>query len=174
MDLIRACDVEQFKKNLGAELKNIRRNERRLSRAEVCERMAQITGNEDFSVQTLGTYEQGTRNFTVARLLEVCAALDVRADKLFASVYERTFPDQVTQNFDLITVNLSLITESEDARLQPLRPWAQEALHHSGRSQLVLDRTGLRAFTHQTGLTQDELLALLRGIDAVTLHKAAA
>ncbi|CRK57667.1 hypothetical protein [Alloactinosynnema sp. L-07] len=87
---------------------------------------------------TLGTYEQGTRHRTVARLFELCDTLGVRASEILAAIENDA--DNATENdseaqvgparFDGVTVDgatvdLVAMSVSHPSSLRPLRLWAE-------------------------------------------------
>lgn len=177
MNLLTTDDLNNFKKALGLELRNVRKNVRRWPRRTLRDEMLRHGGDEEISIQSLGTYELGTRTLTVTRLLQIAAVLGVHADDMFSQAYKRAFPNRDLDDAELITVNLYLLTQAKDARLQPLVAWAQARFNQADRNPLAvvtLDRTGIQAFVNQTGVAEDRLLDLLSKIGALKLAALAA
>ena len=122
------------------------------------------------SLQTLGTYESGTRRCSVARLFELCEALDVFADDLLAGVYARTAPEDSTGRFVL---DLERVVCDRGSDLVPLRRWAHEWLGQVGRdrpSVIVLGTSALEDMARLCDVTTNELIWRLRELGCRETH----
>lgn len=109
-------DAELYQKLLGEELRTVRR-ERGLTRAQLRDRMT-----VDLSLQTLATYELGTRQCSVVRLVELCHGLDIRAEDMLARVARRL------PAAEALVVSLVRIIQSPHPELAPLQRWAKASV----------------------------------------------
>ena len=93
-------DTAAYQRVLGDELRSLRK-QRGWTRKELNRRL-----QSDISLQTLATYELGTRQCSVVRLVEICVALGVPAHEVLARVHERVFGDAPAGHLsvDLATV----------------------------------------------------------------------
>ena len=78
-------DTVAYQRVLGDEIRSLRK-QRGWTRKELNKRL-----QTEISLQTLATYELGTRQCSVVRLVEICHALDVPAHEVLARVHERFF-----------------------------------------------------------------------------------
>ncbi|MGX7829643.1 helix-turn-helix domain-containing protein [Actinokineospora sp. 24-640] len=81
------------------------------TRADLVERM-----DSDMHVQTIASYEQGTRHCTVARLVEISRALGTVAPELFAFALQRA---EIDLDRTGVRVDLHAITGDHRAELAP-------------------------------------------------------
>lgn len=104
---------------LGNELRSAR-EDRGLSRAEIVERLG-------FSIQTqtLATYEQGTRQCTVSRFVEICYAIGVSAPVVLTSALQKA---KVDLRLLTLRVDIEAIVVDMRESLQPLRLWARNQI----------------------------------------------
>uniref|UniRef100_UPI003F49812B helix-turn-helix domain-containing protein n=1 Tax=Amycolatopsis sp. CA-151526 TaxID=3239921 RepID=UPI003F49812B len=108
----------ELAEQLGDELRTIRTGQG-LTRKELRARLPQ-----DLAVQSLATYELGTRHVTVTRLFQLSAALNVRPSTII-----RRVEDQLALEPEPgFTLRLDTLTRSSDAELAPLRRWASVVL----------------------------------------------
>ena len=137
---------------LGVELRRVRQ-ERGWTREELI-RLAKL----DIAMQTLATYELGTRVMPVPRLFDLANALGVPPELLVSRVHRRLRP----QDRDLVEVDLRALAMVEREDLGPARRWAEQRL----RSINWRDHT---VFLDHNALT---LLAQLCGMPAPRLRAA--
>lgn len=104
---------------LGDELRQARK-QRGWFRRDV-----QVRLPSDVSLQTLATYELGTRGIGVVRLIELCAVLDVSAPELLSRTLRQVV---TTKNLDELHLDLRLLVDDERLSLAPLRGWARAQL----------------------------------------------
>src|SRR5256714_9428176 len=76
-------DSDLYQRVLGEELRKLRRR-RGWTRKELNQHL-----QSDISLQTLATYELGTRQCSVVRLVELCMAMDERPQDLPGRVHGR-------------------------------------------------------------------------------------
>ncbi|MGH3515829.1 MAG: helix-turn-helix domain-containing protein [Haloechinothrix sp.] len=148
-------DVEAYQRVLGDELRAARKN-LGWTRKELNEKL-----QSEISLQTLATYELGTRQCSVVRLAEICLAMGVQPHDLLARVHTRLFgtPSQVR-------LNLRHIVDDEQPELLPLRRWATARLRQPATSpeEIHLDPPALERMAELCGLTTADLLARLRAL----------
>jgi transcriptional regulator with XRE-family HTH domain len=148
------CDV--FARVLGDELRRAR------GRLGWTRKQLQSRLRSELSLQTLGTYETGTRRCSVARLVELCEALGVLAHELLARVYERT------ENLDSagrFVLDLDRVVHDRGSDLVPLRRWAHERLEQVGYDQpsaVPLGMSALEDMAQLCDVTTNELIWRLR------------
>ncbi|WP_410597854.1 helix-turn-helix domain-containing protein [Amycolatopsis sp. lyj-23] len=106
-------DAELYQKLLGEELRAVRRA-RGWTRKQLRARM-----KIDLSLQTLATYELGTRQCSVVRLAELCCGLGIRPEEVLARVARRLPVG------DELVVSLVRIIASPRPELAPLQRWAK-------------------------------------------------
>jgi hypothetical protein len=121
-----------------------------------------VTLRSEVSLQTLGTYESGTRRCSVARLFELCEALGVLAHDLLARVYARI---EHLDSAGGLVLDLDHVVRDRGADLVPLRRWAHEWLDQVGRnrpSAVILGISALEDMAQLCDVTTDELIWRLR------------
>ncbi|GAB3587029.1 helix-turn-helix domain-containing protein [Amycolatopsis endophytica] len=151
-------DNDLYQRVLGEELRKLRRR-RGWTRKELNQHL-----QSDISLQTLATYELGTRQCSVVRLVELCLAMDELPQDLLARVHRRVFADEPGK----IRLDLSRIVADDRAELLPLRRWAEDRLRHTGAPRDVrLDRAALSWMAQLCGLDVPGLLDRLRAISGV-------
>jgi transcriptional regulator with XRE-family HTH domain len=105
---------------LGQEIRAAR-EDRGLSRAELVERL-----HASIQSQTLATYEQGTRQCTVLRFVEICQAIGVSAPDVLTSALNKARVDLRTLT---LRVDVSALASTDDeGTISQLRQWAQNLL----------------------------------------------
>lgn len=142
----------EYQRVLGEELRKLRKS-RGWTRKELNQRL-----QSEISLQTLATYELGTRQCSVARLVELCLAMDELPQDLLAKVHKRVFTEEPGQ----IRLNLQEISKDSRPELGPLRRWAQGRLATSPDPQVQLDVSAVEHMAQLCGLSTPELLAKLR------------
>ena len=154
-------DTATYQRVLGDELRRLRK-QRGWTRRDLNRRL-----QSDISLQTLATYELGTRQCSVVRLVEICIAMDEVPHDLLARVHQRVFSDSPVGR---IRIDLRKIVRDEQEELQPLRRWAKGRLadtngHHG--PDVSLDISALERMAELCGLETVELIARLRQITGV-------
>lgn len=147
-------DAEEYQRVLGEELRKLRRR-RGWTRKELGERL-----QTEISLQTLATYELGTRQCSVVRLVELCIALGEPPHELLAKVHRRMFAEQPGK----VRIDLAATIADNAPELLPLRRWAQrqpaESDEAGGYAQL--DRAAIDWLAKLCGLDIDVLLTHLQ------------
>ncbi len=150
---------------LGDELKRIR-TERNWTRRQLQARLS-----SDISLQTLATYELGTRQCSVARLVELCQALGVLAHEVLARAYERTV--RVDDGGRLV-IDLELLVRDRRSELLPLRRWASAQLGHirpDQRRAVPLELPALENLAELCGVSTSDLITKLHELDSAGSHE---
>jgi transcriptional regulator with XRE-family HTH domain len=149
-------DADSYQRVLGEELRNARR-ERGWTRKQLQQRLS-----SGISLQTLATYELGTRQCSVVRLAELCQALGVSPHDLLARVHQRLFAKERPGQ---IRVDLALVVRDQQPELLPLRRWAQDRLSKAGPGAtqgIHLDLAALEQLAQLCDLTTADLISRLR------------
>ncbi|EHR52223.1 Helix-turn-helix protein [Saccharomonospora marina XMU15] len=149
-------DADAYQRVLGEELRKLRKK-RGWTRKELNDRL-----QSDISLQTLATYELGTRQCSVVRLVEICLALDEPPHELLGRVHRRVFSDEPGK----LRINLATVAADDQAELGPLRRWAQGRLALSDTPDVHLDRTALDRMAELCGLETQELVKRLQELSA--------
>ncbi|GAA3888089.1 helix-turn-helix domain-containing protein [Saccharothrix violaceirubra] len=152
-------DTAEYQRVLGDELRGLRK-QRGWTRKELNRRL-----QSDISLQTLATYELGTRQCSVVRLAEICLALGVPAHQVLARVHERVFGDAPTGH---LAVDLTAVIADDRPQLLPLRRWAQGRLtqlppHRT--AEVHLDQPALEYMAQLCGMETADLIKTLRDLD---------
>lgn len=140
---------------LGDELRILRRR-RGWTRRDLLKRL-----ELDISLQTIATYEQGTRQCSVIRLWELTEALDVPLDQLVARVLERVGEREYSGLF----VDLRAAERTTEDQLGPLRGWAKVQMStrpDNGAPVVRLDGAALDSLAELCGLNTADLVRLSR------------
>lgn len=151
-------DTAAYQRVLGDELRTLRK-QRGWTRKELNKRL-----QTEISLQTLATYELGTRQCSVVRLVEICHALNIPAHEVMARVHGRVFGD--TPNGHL-ALSLDDVVANDTPKLGPLRRWAQGRLLQlaPGHTHEVhLDLPALEYMAQLCQLSTVELIRTLRGL----------
>ncbi len=117
-------DAEHYQRVLGDELRKLRRG-RGWTRKELNAHL-----QSEISLQTLATYELGTRQCSVVRLVELCVAMDELPQDLLAKVHSRVFTEEPGR----VRVDLRRVVAEAGPELTPLRRWAEGRLRQIGAS----------------------------------------
>jgi transcriptional regulator with XRE-family HTH domain len=153
-------DATSYQRVLGDELRRVRK-QRGWTRKELQQRL-----QSEISLQTLATYELGTRHCSVVRLVELCMAMDVLPQDLLARVHDRLFPgDRPGQ----IRVDLSRVARDPPPELQPLQRWARDRLSQAeigANPEVHLDLAALEQMAELCGLQTVDLIGKLRMMNA--------
>lgn len=152
-------DTATYQRVLGDELRRLRK-QRGWTRRDLNRRL-----QSDISLQTLATYELGTRQCSVVRLVEICLALDEVPHELMARVHQRVFSDSPVGR---IRIDLRKVVRDTQPELLPLRRWAKGRLTElngtPGSADVNLDISALERMAELCGLETVELIARLRTI----------
>jgi transcriptional regulator with XRE-family HTH domain len=161
-------DVGVYQRVLGDEIRRLRKK-RGLTRKQLNRRL-----QSEISLQTLATYELGTRQCSVVRLVEICVALDEQPHELLARVHERVFTDSPRGR---IRLDLRQVVRDDHDELLPLRRWARGRLDHqpgtAASAEVQLDFAALEQLAALCGLDTVELIALLRRIGGAAPERVA-
>lgn len=117
---------------LGDEIRRARVG-RRHTRESVAHRLPYRISDD-----TIATYELGTRQCSVLRLIDICQVLGVSASRLLDNVLRRANPDPRATE---LTVDLRAVARHGSAVLGPLRGWAAIRLEQNP-SQCVVHLSG--------------------------------
>lgn len=148
-------DSENYQRVLGNELRTLRKS-RGWTRKQLNARL-----QSTISLQTLATYEHGTRQCSVVRFAEICLALGEKPHDVLAKVDRRLF----TTASDEIRVDLAKIAQSAEPRLAPLRRWAADRLRETdvgSGSEVTLTTAAVERMAELCGTTSGDLLDQLR------------
>lgn len=116
-------DSDEYQRVLGEELRELRK-QRGWTRKALGEQL-----ESGISLQTLATYELGTRQCSVVRLAQLCLAMGEQPQELLARVQRRVCPDQPGGVRIRLSTLAALDTADPDtAELAPLRRWARGRL----------------------------------------------
>ncbi|MFC4858034.1 helix-turn-helix domain-containing protein [Actinophytocola glycyrrhizae] len=152
-------DTATYQRILGDELRRLRK-QRGWTRRDLNRRL-----QSDISLQTLATYELGTRQCSVVRLVEICLALDEVPHELMARVHQRVFSDSPVGR---IRVDLRKVAQDTQPELLPLRRWAKGRLAElngtHGPVDVSLDISALERMAELCGVETVELIGRLRAI----------
>ncbi len=152
-------DTDMYQRILGEELRKLR-TQRGWTRKELGERL-----QSGISLQTLATYELGTRQCSVVRLAELCLAMGELPQNLLARVHSRLFAHEADQ----VRVNLADVVADEQPELLPLRRWARGRLAAGGSPDVRFDRATLEQLASLCELRIEELVTRLKKFSAATL-----
>ena len=151
-------DTATYQRVLGDELRRLRK-QRGWTRRDLNRRL-----QSDISLQTLATYELGTRQCSVVRLVEICIALGEVPHELIARVHQRVFSDSPVGR---IRIDLRKVVRDPQQELLPLRRWAKGRLaENTGQqpAEVSLDIAALERMAELCGLETVDLIGRLRTI----------
>jgi transcriptional regulator with XRE-family HTH domain len=154
-------DAETYQRILGDELRKLRR-QRGWTRKELNQRL-----QSEISLQTLATYELGTRQCSVVRLVELCVAMDELPQDLLAKVHRRVFVDEPGR----VRVDLTKVIADTQPELLPLRRWAEDRLIHSTGAvapEIQLDLAALERMAELCGIPTVDLVGRLRRLTTMS------
>ncbi|MFL6123699.1 XRE family transcriptional regulator, partial [Actinophytocola sp.] len=115
----------------------------------------------------LATYELGTRQCSVVRLVEICLALGEVPHDLMARVHQRVFADSPVGR---IRIDLRKIVRDTQPELLPFRRWAKGKLSETNGThpaEVSLDITALERMAELCRLETVELIGRLRMLSGV-------
>ncbi|OXM60012.1 helix-turn-helix domain-containing protein [Amycolatopsis vastitatis] len=146
-------DADVYQRILGEELRMLRR------RCGWTRKDLQRQLPSGISVQTLATYELGSRQCSVVRLVELCLAMDELPQHLIARVHQRVVVDEPGH----IRVNLRSLAALVEPHLEPLRRWAEDRLRQPGSGEEIrLELGALYRMAELCDLDPAELVVLMR------------
>jgi len=150
-------DAMTYQRVLGDELRKLRK-QRGWTRKVLQGRL-----QTEVSLQTLATYELGTRQCSVVRLAEICLALEALPHDLLARVHGRIFTDTPGEH---IRLELSRVVEDGQPELLPLRRWARDRLRAAGArtGEVQLDLPALEQLAELCGVDTVDLMGRLRQV----------
>lgn len=152
-------DAAAYQRILGDELRRLRK-QRGLTRRDLNHRL-----QSDLSLQTLATYELGTRQCSVVRLVEICLALEESPATLLARVGERYFGDTTSGR---LRVDLRKVVQADQRDLAPFQRWAAGKLAEGGDDgrpgEVSLGIGALERLAELCGLETVDLIARIRSI----------
>lgn len=149
-------DVVSYQRVLGDEIRRLRKK-RGWTRKELNDRL-----QSDISLQTLATYELGTRQISVIRLVELCVALGELPHELIARVHERVFAGEESGR---LRIDLRAVVRDTQVELLPLRRWALGRLNEQdSASEVSLDIAALERMAELCGIELVDLITRLRRI----------
>ncbi|MGH3862282.1 helix-turn-helix domain-containing protein [Actinokineospora sp.] len=151
-------DAAVYQRVLGDEIRRLRK-QRGWTRKELNRRL-----QTEISLQTLATYELGTRQCSVVRLVEICFALDEHPHELMARVHDRVFSGSTVGR---IRVDLRSVVHERGSDLLPLRRWAAERLtEHTGPTpaEVHLDISAIERMAELCGVEVRDLIARLKAL----------
>lgn len=145
---------------LGTELRRLRAR-RGWTRRDLRDRL-----QSDISLQTLATYELGTRQCSVVRLVELCLALGEQPDRLLFRVHRRAsarLPGELSPD-GRVRVDLRALANSDQPGLASLRRWALMRLTEPGANHsrhVLLDHDALEWLAQLCKMSRDHLIDVL-------------
>lgn len=145
-------DTDEYQRVLGDELRKVRRG-RGWTRKELNRRLG-----PDLSLQTLATYELGTRQCSVVRLVELCLAMDEEPADLVARVHRRVFVEEPGR----LLVDLGKVAVSTEPELLTMRRWAADQLAKADPGALREVRLDLAALERMAELCELETVDLMK------------
>lgn len=161
-------DPALYQRTLGDELRKARK-QLGWTRKDLQQRL-----DREVSLQTLATYELGTRQCSVVRLAELCHALHQQPYEVLRRVHERLFATGAAgdgSSGGRISLDLAAAAVTDLPELRPLRRWAASTLRARGNAAvgagepLALDAAALERLADLCGL---ELLDLIRRLRTLT------
>lgn len=138
---------------VGEELRRVR-DQLGLSRGAVVERMS-----SEISAQALANYEYGIRPCSVARLVNICRALDVSVLDILGLALQRA--DRALS--DGVLVDLHALIQDRQPELRPLRRWGRRRLDDdpNGPGVVSVERTLIDEMAALLGFSRSELVGHL-------------
>lgn len=151
--------LSEYSRILGEVLREYRKA-KQWTRKDMLRRL-----DSDLSLQTLATYELGTRHVSVDRLDELAAAYGSRAHVILAEVDRRRYPDIGPSE---LVVNLAKLAKTTRPELAPVARWAAVRRATSGDHAMpiaALSVDALCGLANLCALDLADLFDLLREFD---------
>jgi len=154
MDVVHEGAADRaFTRALGEELRRAREHVG-WSQSELVARMP-----SSLHVKTLATYEQGIRQCTVVRLLEICRSLGVLAPDVLGRAMMHAEIDMQRTGLD---VDLSALADDTRTEVRLLRRWARNRLANNPVSEIArLDGGAIQEMAAIFGLHLSDLVRQL-------------
>jgi transcriptional regulator with XRE-family HTH domain len=150
-------DSQRCSRLLGVELRRLR-----LEHGWTRDELVRLTGL-DIAMQTLATYEIGTRVMPVPRLFDVADALGVLPQELVTTVHNHLFPERT----GTLHVDLHALAHDPRPQLAPARRWAASRLrsaHRRAAGTVLVDSAALIQLARVCGLPPGQLRAALQNL----------
>lgn len=141
-------------RHLGDELRRVR-DALGLTRQQVIDRM-----DSDIHPQTLASYENGIRQCTIVRLVEICRALGVSAGDVVTLSLQRAKTELYSQT---LLVDLPALLRHSDMTFDQVRTWARMRIANgAGEANIArLEPAAVREMAFIFGVPLDEFIAHL-------------
>jgi transcriptional regulator with XRE-family HTH domain len=150
--------LDQFARVLGDLLRTARK-ERGWTRKQMRAEMG-ADEEDEVSLQTLATYELGTRRLSVERLVELCAVLEQRPDELLLRATTLAFGDHDGR----LKVDLSALAHTTDPRLRPLQRWAGVRARQCPEGRAPVEELDAHALTALAGIAGAPMYDLVQAL----------
>jgi transcriptional regulator with XRE-family HTH domain len=151
-------DSDLYQQTLGDELRKLRKR-RGWTRKQLNQHL-----QSDISLQTLATYELGTRQCSVVRLAEICIALGEQPHEVLARVDKTLFAGAPGE----VQIDLAKVADSTLPELLPLRRWAADRLISMPASaEVSLNLAAIERMAELCGIKPAELLDRLRELSSL-------
>lgn len=149
---------------LGHELRHVRK-QLRWTRKQLHARLV-----SDISLQTLATYELGTRQCSVIRFVELCTALGAWAPDVLSQAIQQA--RDVTPP-GCVDINLQAVLRDTTSALFPLRRWARQRLTTTpdALDTVRLDAATLERLAELCRMTLPDLARSLIVLGATPAHQ---
>lgn len=144
----------EFRRVLGDELRRAR-TRRQWTRKQFCERVPHL------ALQTLASYELGSRPCTTECLYELCEVLGVFQHDLLARVRERLTGQD---DHGRLLVDLDQVLRDKQPALQPLRRWARQRLADADQATIHLELSAVAQLAEVCRIPADDLTERLRAL----------
>jgi transcriptional regulator with XRE-family HTH domain len=157
-----AWAVSPYARALGEVLRDRRRARgwtRKQLRAQLRRQRAHLADTTDISLQTVATYELGTRHMSVDRLDEIARALGTRAHLILPEVDRRIDPVGCD---DKLVVDLATLATSTRRDILPAARWATSQIAALGPTRVELTPDALEALANLCGIELLDLFGVLR------------
>lgn len=153
-------DSDLYQQVLGDELRKLRKK-RGWTRKQLNHNL-----QSDISLQTLATYELGTRQCSVVRLAEICVALGEQPHEVLERVDKALFVGSPGE----VHIDLVKVVDSTQPELLPLRRWAADRLSQASTpaaSEISLNLPAIERMAELCGVQTHELMDHLREMSGV-------
>jgi transcriptional regulator with XRE-family HTH domain len=151
--------LDQFARVLGDLLRTARK-ERGWTRKQMRAEMG-ADDEDELSLQTLATYELGTRRISVERLVALCAVLKQRPDELLLRATTLAFG---SDHDGRVKVDLSALADTTDPRLQPLQRWATVRARQCPVGRTPVEELDAHALTALAGIAGSPMYDLVQAL----------
>lgn len=154
-------DSDLYQQVLGDELRKLRKK-RGWTRKQLNKQL-----QSDISLQTLATYELGTRQCSVVRLAEICVAMGEQPHEVLARVDKTLFVGAPGE----VHIDLVKVVDSTHPELLPLRRWAADRLSQASTpaaSEVSLNLAAIERMAELCGVQTHELLSHLRELSVAS------